>query len=571
MMTAAGLLLAASLCTVPLDGGQLSFTQIAINNSLGDQFDPHVDGNLAAYSSVTGVDQTIHFYNFATAIDSTIAPAIVNGQPTSDLLSDVQGGRIVFTRVIPLDRTAIMMVDTNNANALTEINPQAGSNRIGVAVGGNTVAYSDLAVSSNGTGEIVAVNVTTGAPTQLTTDTVHDQNPKVSPDGKVIAWEHCAANIFNCDIWQAVLGASGWTVSATAATTLPEQDPDVSATRVIYTAARGATGLDVQVHPLDGSPEQTLVIDGDEMHPSISGDIIAFEHLAPGAVNADIFLYDLASNRLFQITNTPLFNEALNDVTVLPSGQVRVVWDSNDEDGINRNVYGATFSLPAPPAPIGPVCGNRAVTLEASRSYHPTHSTDASATLTPAMRFALPSSLPVIAGDSREGWATLAITTHGLVTTCHYRGTADRHGMTTHGGEVHDPGESDDDHGERDDDCGNGRPAAANHYAFRFCEGITLKPGDIVQADAVTLHLKSGHDESGTTIVRLTLNEDCGSTLAALKLERSDADPVPQTGCSASAGPIAPLWMLAAMGALWLLRARRSQIAVQARQERRKL
>ncbi len=576
-MTVAGLLLAASLSTVPLDGGQLTFTRIAINTTLGDQFDPHVDDDLAAYSNATIADQTIHFFRFSTAADTTIAPAVVNGQTTSDLLSDVQGGRIVFTRVIPLDRTAIMMVDTNKGNALTEVNPTAGSNRIGVSIGGGTIAYADLATSSNGTGEIVAVDVATGVPTALTNDAVHDQNPKVSSDGKVIVWERCASNIFNCDIMQAVLGPTGWTVSAVANTSLPEQDPDVSGARIVYTATRGTTGLDVQIRPVTGGAEQALVIDGDETHPSISGDIIAFEHLAPGDVNADIFLYDVASNRLFQITATPLFNEALNDVTVLTNGQVRLVWDSNDEDGVNRNIYGATFSLPPPPN-AGPACQSRTVALEASRTYHPNHSNDASVTLSPPMRVAIPSNLPVIAGDADEGWATLTFTVHGLNTTCQYRGTHNRHGHVHHGGTAHDPGDAeegtDDEHhgGARDAHSDDDTPEPS-HYGFRFCEGAgqSLKPGDIVVADAITLHLKSGDDDDGTTIVRLTLKEDCGTTLAALHLDRSDSDLAPQAGCSASGGPVAPLWMLLVMASLVMLRSRRSQIAVQVRQERHKL
>jgi hypothetical protein len=57
-------------------------------------------------------------------------------------------------------------------------------------------------------------------------------------------------------------------------------------------------------------------------------------------------VYDIVNNRLFQLTDTPLVNEQLNDITLLPDGSLRVVWAS-DEDVDTRNVKGATFRLTA--------------------------------------------------------------------------------------------------------------------------------------------------------------------------------------------------------------------------------
>jgi hypothetical protein len=58
-------------------------------------------------------------------------------------------------------------------------------------------------------------------------------------------------------------------------------------------------------------------------------------------------VYVIATNTLFRVTNTPTVDESLNDVSVLPNGNVRVVWAADDDVGGNHNVYGRTFSLPA--------------------------------------------------------------------------------------------------------------------------------------------------------------------------------------------------------------------------------
>lgn len=579
MTSVAGLLISISLSIVPADAGQLTFSRLSINTQTGDQFDPHVDADLAAYSSSTASEQAIHYFRFSTGVDSTVSPVLASGAIANDMLSDVQSGRIVFTRVITNDRSAVMVLDTAVGGAPVELNPQAGSSRMGVAVGGQTVAYVDFGLVS-GAGEIMAVDLTTKATTRLTNDAVNDQNPAVSPDGKAIVWERCVSSIFNCDIYQAVKTATGWVVSP--AVTLPggEQDPDVSPTLVVYESDRGTgSGFDVIVKPLGGGAEKVIELPGDQMHASIAGDLVAFESRAPGAANSDIFVYDLASNRLFQITNSPLDNESLNDVTVLVTGQVRVVWDSNDENGVLRNVYGATFTLPTV-VPVGPVCLNRSITLDATKLYHPDRWTDAVVALTSPMRFLLPATLPVIAGAPDEHTATLTLTAHGVSTVCTYKGSE--------GGE----GENDDCQGHTDlgsagglEHLGNAphpshvakapaTPAPPPAYAFQSCTGAgaSLQPGNIVSTDHLALHVVGGEDDAGSTSVHLVLKEDCGTATASFKLERTEAEPAPMAGCSSTGAPIAPLMLLAALAFFALGRPqRRAEIRVPAEQERRRL
>ena len=172
----------------------------------------------------------------------------------------------------------------------------------------------------------------------------------MSPDGGVVTWEHCLTSQTNCDIWQAVKAGLVWTVSVVSDTANPESNPDTNGTLVVYDSVRAGNG-DIFWKPVTGGAEVQLQMAGIEGNPNIAGNFIAFESRASVADATDLFVYDVVNNRLFQITNTPLVNEQLNEITALPDGRVRVVWAS-DEDGLTqRNLKAATFS---PPAVISP-------------------------------------------------------------------------------------------------------------------------------------------------------------------------------------------------------------------------
>src|SRR5450432_674559 len=128
---------APAMAITPINGGAIAGgTPVTINVTDGDQTDPHVSGDIAAYTNIQGA--TIRYFNFATGVDATI-PA---GPTVIDILSDVSGNLISFSRIEP-DRNAIMLFNTSTGT-LTEIDPHAGSNRLGAAIGGNTVAFIDL-------------------------------------------------------------------------------------------------------------------------------------------------------------------------------------------------------------------------------------------------------------------------------------------------------------------------------------------------------------------------------------------------------------------------------------------
>ena len=320
---------------VPFTGVPPALTPVVINAGPGDQYDPHVSGDWAAYTS----DTSIRYYRFSTAVDAEIPI----GSSARDLLSDISGGRIVFSRVIASAKTAVMVFDTSSL-ALIEINPLAGSNRVGSAIGGNTVAYIDYGLHL--AGEVVVYDLTTSFSVRLTTDILFDQNPSVSPDGLSVAWEQCATSTYNCDIWQAVKSGLVWTVGAAVASTDPDANPDTNGTLVVYDSIRGPDRGDIFWRPVGGGAEVRLELAGVQANPSIAGNFIAFESRPDLFSTSDIFVYDITGNRLYQITSTPLVTEQLNDITVLGDGSLRVVWGSDEAGFDARNVKAATFSLP---------------------------------------------------------------------------------------------------------------------------------------------------------------------------------------------------------------------------------
>ncbi|MDH5265210.1 MAG: HYR domain-containing protein, partial [Betaproteobacteria bacterium] len=264
----------------------------------------------------------------------------------NDLLSDVSQGRIVFTRVFPGVRTAIMLFDPDSGT-LSELAPAPASWRIGTAIGGQTVAFVDYGLVGDGSGEIMVLDLTTSALTRLTSDTVYDANPKVSPDGNVVTWERCVTSA-NCDVYGATRSGNIWTVQPVSASPLNERSADNNGTQTAFERDNlgGPTGSNIVLAPVSGGAETVLEIPGEQYNPSIRGQIVVFESRV-GVGNPDIYVADLATNRYFQVTNTPHRAETLNDVTVLPTGEIRIVWQGVEEtDPFNGNIYAATFTLP---------------------------------------------------------------------------------------------------------------------------------------------------------------------------------------------------------------------------------
>lgn len=206
-----------------------------------------------------------------------------------DLLSDVSNDRIVFSRIGALS-TPVMVYDVTTGTT-TEVDPQYSVLRFGVAVGADTVAFIDYGVSG---GELYISTLATGTTSRVTTNALGDQSPSVSPLGDLVVYESCGTT---CDIHQAGWNGTSWAVTSLTPTAEEEHNPDSDGVVVVYDAVRSGE-KDIAWQHVGGDAEQNLALPGEQRDPSVSGGVIAFESVAVDDIAADLYAYQLSTNRL---------------------------------------------------------------------------------------------------------------------------------------------------------------------------------------------------------------------------------------------------------------------------------
>jgi hypothetical protein len=306
-----------------------------INASPTNQFDPHVDCNLASYGDDRFGELTVRYFDFTTNTDAAIP--VVAGL---DFLSEVSGSRIVFTRVTR-EGSQIGVFDTATGAIATV---PGGYQRTNASISGTLVAFEDRGFSANSReSEIVAYDLATGATTRLSNDSLMDLDPMVTPTGDAVVFQKCQTTGFGCDIYVATRTSSGgFTVSPLTGPAGEESNVDTNGTIVVYESTVGGES-DIAYQPISGGAETRIALPGAQRNPSIAGHLISFESQTPEG-NFDIFVYDTANNRLHRLPQTPV-DESLNDITVC-GGQARVVFSSPGANG-DFDVFAFTFSLPS--------------------------------------------------------------------------------------------------------------------------------------------------------------------------------------------------------------------------------
>jgi beta propeller repeat protein len=312
--------------TIPMLPG----TTIPIKVEYGTQTSPSVACNVVSYTNddFEG-SSTIRYLDFATGTEHVLP---VNG---FDRLSDTDGQRIAFTELGATgDRVAIYDI----ASQTTTFIP--GNGNSDPALGGNLVAFrhGELAALA---GDIEVFDRNTGLVTQLTNDTLADWHPAVSPDGKVVVWEKCPVNSNDCDIYSAIQTGPGAFTTRLLTGAGEDASPDTNGQIIVYTSRRNGEN-DIYFQRVGASTEMHLSIPGDQREPRISGNLIVFE--SQTATGYDVFVYDLATARLFQVTNTPDHDEQLSDIVTGCDGVNRIVYAVPGALG-DFEVYGFTFQL----------------------------------------------------------------------------------------------------------------------------------------------------------------------------------------------------------------------------------
>lgn len=289
----------------------LQTTAQVVNNELGNQTNPHVQCDLASYTfdDFQG-HSTIHYQNMATGADNVIPGNEV------DLLSDTSDSRVAYTEVT-FSGDTVRVFDT--ISQTQTIVP--GFGRSNPSIGGNIVAFEDRSVSANGP-QMAIYNLSTRTVTQLTDGSLVNKNPNVSPDGDAIVWEQCQTNELNCAVYAAVQTALG--VFTTKALTQPggtNHSPSTNGSIAVYISDRSGEN-DVYYQDLASGAEVHLAIPGNQRKATISGELISFE--SQNQNGFDIFVYDIRSGKLFQVTNTP-DDKRLSEISVC-NGAGRIVY-----------------------------------------------------------------------------------------------------------------------------------------------------------------------------------------------------------------------------------------------------
>lgn len=296
----------------------------------GNQTNPHVVCNLVSYTNddFEG-NSTIRYLDFATNTEH-ILPG--NGL---DRLSDTDGQTIVLTE---LGATGDEIVLYDIASQTTTRIP--GTANLDPAIGGNLVAFVHGKLTNSL--EIAVYDRSTGTTTQLTNDGLVNLDPAVSPDGKVVVWKKCQSNGTGCDIYAATQTGPGAFTTRLLTGAGEDSMADTNGQLVAYISDKSGEN-DIYLQRVDGSNEMHLSLPGDQRDVRISGNLLVFETQTADR-SYDIFVYDLSSARLYQVTNTPGVGETLSDIVDGCNGINRIVYAVPGTFG-DFEVYAFTFQL----------------------------------------------------------------------------------------------------------------------------------------------------------------------------------------------------------------------------------
>jgi hypothetical protein len=336
LLLSVGTVPAGATTTAPVPAG----ATIVTLGGPGDQTDPHVSGNLVAYTNEVSGSSDVVVHDLATNTDQTI-----DNQGGLDFLPDVDGTTVTYTHLAGASDVEQFRYP---AGPSTVLDPVANADHRESRVGGSIFVWQDFDYTHDiTTPEITGFDSGTGVATRLTDDLLLDKDPAVSPDGGVVVWTKCATDGTACHIWQVTHGSTGWSAPQQLTAAGEQELADTDGSRVVYGTTQAGGDENIAWQPVGGGPEHVLDIPGQQTNPNISNGVITFEQLDTTTVvpNYDTWLYDIATDTLYRLTDTPQ-DETLNDVSVTDGRAVTVVWA---ESNLDDDIQVMRFQLPPVP------------------------------------------------------------------------------------------------------------------------------------------------------------------------------------------------------------------------------
>jgi len=296
-----------------------------IDASTGSHFDPHVDGTLISYTSNADDGTGAHIRYFRLGVD-TVPQGIPFPASTQDFLSRVSGTRIAYSHV---DNSGVNINLFDTAQPVSSANPipinfEPGAERFFATPRGNLIAYIDQDPAIDPQGGLVIYDLLANTATQVTNDAATNSQPSFSPDGGLIVWQKCPIDTNHCDIWKAVNTGGTWIPSVVSDDPGQEAFAGTNGAVIVYSADR-ADGTRVFYRDA-ANVEYEVQMPSTAAGPRISGDFIVFQsQTVSGRYN--IFLFQLSTARLWNLSNQSVVDDLLSDISVLPDGEVVIAYE----------------------------------------------------------------------------------------------------------------------------------------------------------------------------------------------------------------------------------------------------
>jgi hypothetical protein len=337
--------------TVDLSGSPVT----VINNGPGDQVDPHISGDLVAYTDFSLGDSAgrIRFHDLSTGTDEVVP----NSDDQANTLPDVSGTSVVYRHFLGSPNRRVWEFDTADPSAPPhQVEPEEYGQAYQESIGDQFLAWAGGPGNLVTTWELYVLDRADGTIEQVTHDDLVDMAPTVSPNGASIAWEKCQNFIGPCDTWSGVRASDGtWALhQLTTGEHSTGEQPGTDGDIVAYSDQRSGLS-DLYWQPLAGGPESHLVMadagtpQALSQTPAASHGVIAFLHNSEVEYSFgefDQYAYDTNTGFLYRLTDTQ-DDEFLDDISV--SGHTATVVFTRLGAIGDDNVYAKTFELQQPP------------------------------------------------------------------------------------------------------------------------------------------------------------------------------------------------------------------------------